>query len=547
MHLGSDLRFALRMMRRNPGFSAIAIATLAFGIGTNTAIFSVFDGVLLRPLGYGDESRLVAIHEVVPKFSVAPRVPVNAKHFLEWRKSVRSFEQIAMIGGLSLNLTGTGEPERLAAARASASLFPMLGVRAQLGRTFLEDEDQPGHDSVVVLSDQLWKRRFTADPKIVGRKILLDGYPYEVVGVLLPSFHFPKLSQLYTIDIVAERPELWKPFAVRPDELEDMGDFNFACIARLRPGISVMTALEELNATQAHLASQVPEKTELQAAMVPLRDQITGRSNGGLRLLLVAVGLVLLIGCVNIANLLLARATSRRRELAIRSGLGASTRRLLAQLLAESLVLAAIGGAAGLAIAWVTLRLILAHAPVDLPRLDEVHLDTRVFLFTAAISAFAGLLFGLPPAWRFARIHPQEGMKSATRGSAEGRGSGRLRTLLVGFEVGLSTVCLITGGLLLRSFVKLIETDKGFAAQRLVTVNLNLPETRYPDQPQRVRFVRSLLDSVQTLPGVVSAGTSNMLPLGGEGGNNLITLEGTTVPLNERPSPTFVASTPRTS
>ena len=536
MNLGSDLRYAWRTIRRNAGFSVIAIATLAFGIGANTAIFSVFDGVLVRPLGYGDETRLVAIHEVVPKFSrFAPRVPVNAMHFLEWRKSVRAFERIAMIGGMTLNLTGAGEPERLASARVSSSLFPMLGARTQLGRTFLEEEDQPGRDNVVVLSNGLWKRRFASDPSVIGRKIVLDGHPYEIIGVLSSTFHFPKLSQLYAMSIAAERPELWKPFAVRPDELEAMGDFNYACIARLRPGASLNQALAELNTAQAHLASQTPEKIELLAAMVPLQNQITNRSRSGLQLVLFAVGTVLLIGCVNIANLLLARATSRKRELAIRSAIGASARHLLQQMLAESLLLAGIGGALGVMIAYAALRVILARAPVDLPRLDEVHLDARVLLFTVAISVSSGLLFGLFPACRLARTDPQEDMKSGARGSTEGSGAGKLRSLLVGLEVGLSTLCLIAGGLLLRSFVNLIGADKGFSVQQVVTVNLNLPDTRYPDQPQRVRFMRSVLDSVRTLPGVVSAGISNMLPLSGEGGNNLLTLEGTKVPFAERP------------
>jgi len=535
MNLGSDLRYALRAIRRNPGFSAIAIATLAFGIGANTAIFSVVDGILIRPLGYGDESRLVAIHEVVPRFShFAPRIPVNAMHFLEWRKSVRAFERLAIIGGMRLNLTGAGEPERLAAARVSPGLFPMLEARTQLGRTFLEEEDQPGHDNVVVLSDKLWRRRFASDPNVLGRKILLHGRPYEIIGVLSPRFHFPKLSQLYAMSITEEQPDLWKPFAVKADELQALGDFNYACIARLRSGVSLNQALAELNAAQGRLASQAPEKIELLAAMVPLQDQITGRSRRGLQLVLFAVGAVLIIGCVNIANLLLARATSRKRELAIRSAMGAGIRGLLQQMLAESLLLAGIGGALGVLVAYAALGLILARAPADLPRLDEVRLDARVLLFTVAISTFAGLLCGLLPAWRFARTEPLGAMKSGTR-STEGRATGRLRSLLVGLEVGLSTLSLLAGGLLLRSFVNLLEVDKGFAVEQVVTVNLNLPDTRYPDQPHRVRFMRSLLDSVRTLPGVASAGISNMLPLSGEGGNNLLTLEGTKVPLTERP------------
>jgi predicted permease len=532
----NDLRHAARAFLRNPGFSAIAVATLAFGIGANTAIFSVVDGILIRPLNYAGQSRLVAIHEVVPKFArFTPRVPVNAMHFLEWRKSVHAFEQVAMIGGLSLNLTGEGEPERLAGGRVSSSLFPMLGARTQLGRTFLEEEDRPGHDDVVVLSETLWKRRFGSDRNIIGRKIFLDGRPYQIVGVLAPSFHFPNLSQLYAITIESGLPELWKPFAVKPDELEPMGDFNYACIAKLRTGVSIDQALAELNTAQAHLASQAPEKMELLASLVPLQAQITSRSLLFLQMVLLAVGLVLLIGCVNIANLLLARATARKREFAIRSALGAGAGRLLRQVLAESVLLAGVGAVVGVALAAAALRLILARAPVDLPRLDEVHLDARVLLFTCAISILAALLFGLLPAWRATRIDPQEAMQSGSRGSTEGRGAGRLRSVLLGVEVGLSTLCLIAGGLLLRSFVNLLQADRGFDVQQVVTVKLNLPGSRYGAQPERVRFIRSLLGSVIARPGVVSAGISNMLPLSGEGGNNLLTLEGTSLPISERP------------
>jgi putative ABC transport system permease protein len=364
---------------------------------------------------------------------------------------------------------------------------------------------------------------------------LLDGHPYEVVGVLSSSFHFPRLSQLYAMTIAAERPELWKPFAVRPDELESLGDFNFACIGRLRPGVSLRQALAELNAAQAHLASLAPEKIDLSAVLVPLQDQITGRSRSGLQLVMCAVALVLLIGCVNIANLLLARASSRKREIAIRSALGAGAWRLLRQLLAESLLLAGTAGALGVAVAWGALRIILARAPVDLPRLDDVHLDGKALLFAVAISIVAGLLFGVLPSWRLSRIDPQEGIQSGSRNSTEAQGSGKLRSLLVALEVGLSTMCLIAAGLLLRSYVRLLDSEKGFTVQQVITVNLNLPDTRYPSDSQRVSFMRSLLESVRALPGVRSVAVSNMLPLSGEGGNNLITLEGTTVPLAERP------------
>ena len=535
MSVGTDLRVAWRAMRRNPGFSVVAIATLALAIGANTAIFTVVDAILLRPLGYGDESRLFVVHEVVPKFGLlSPLVPVNAMHFLAWRKNVSAFEQVAMIGGISRNLTGSGEPQRLTGARVSPSLFPMLGARTQLGRTFLEEEDQPGRDQVVLLTDKLWRSRFAGDRNVVKRKILLDGQPYEVVGVLSPSFHFPRLNQLYAMKISDDQPEFWKPFAIKPDELEPLGDFNYICIARLRLGVTRSQALAQLEAAQAELARQAPEKIELHAAMVPLQEQITSRSRRGLELMLLAVATVLMIGCVNIANLLLGRATSRKQELAIRSALGAGARKLLQQMLAESFLLAAIGGALGIAVAYAGLRLIMARAPLDLPRLDEIHLDGRVLVFSVVISVLAGLICGILPAWRFAHSQPLLAMKAGSR-TTEGRSAGRLRTVLIGVEVGLSTLCLIDGGLLLRSLVNLFEVDKGFAAEKVLIVNLSLPDSRYREHADRNRFMKSLLDSVQASAGVVSAGISNILPLSGEGGNNLITLEGTTVPFPERP------------
>ena len=536
MSLGTDLGFAWRAMRRNPGFTAIAIAILAVAIGANAAIYTVVDAVLLRPLGYGDESRLFVVHELVPKLGQmsSPLIPVNAMHFLDWRKHVDGFEQAALIGGISLNLTGTGEPERLAGARVSPALFPMLEARTQLGRTFLEEEDQPGRDNVVLLSDKLWRRRFASDGNIVGRKVLFDGRPYEVVGVLSPSFHFPKLNQLYALQITEDQPEFWKPFALKPDEMDLMGDFDYICIARLRQGVTQRQALAQLEAVQSELAQQAPEKIELHAALVPIQDQITSRSRRGLQLMLLSVATVLLIGCVNIANLLLGRATSRRQELAIRSALGASVGQLLQQMLTESLLLAAIGGSLGVLVASAGLRLITSRGPLDLPRLDEIHLDLRVLLFTLAISTLAGLLCGTLPAWRFARSEPLLALKAGAR-STEGRSAARLRGLLVGVEVGLSTVCLLAGGLLLRSLVNLFEVDKGFAADRVLTVTLNLPNTHYKEEADRSRFMKTLIESVRPLPGVKSVGVSNMLPLSGEGGNNLISLEGTTVSFPDRP------------
>jgi putative ABC transport system permease protein len=523
-------------LRKDWGFHAVAIATLALGIGANTAIFSVVDGVILRPLAYREAQRLVVIHEIVPRFAnLAPLIPVNAVHFLEWRKTARSFSEMALIGGSTFNLTGAGEPERIPSARVSPSLFPMLGIQALLGRTFLNEEDQAGRDRVVVLNENLWRRRFAADPSVIGRKIVLDGNPYEVIGVLPAGFHFPKMNQLFAMTLAGDQPQIWKPFGLRDEEKGDMGDFNFVCIARLGPGVTSSQALSELNVIQANFAARLAEKIELRAALVPLQEQITGRARTGLTLILAAVGAVLLICCVNIANLLLARAATRRREIAIRSAIGASSGRLVRQMLLESLTLSALGGIAGVLLAYSAIPVILAFAPVDLPRIDEIHLDARVLLFTMGISILAGLLFGFLPAWRFAKADPQEAMRSRDRGATAGRASGRLRSLLVTLEVGLSAMTLIGGGLLLHSFYKLLDVGRGFDTARIITLTVGLPDTRYPGREKRAAFMQSLLDHVKALPGVASAGVSNILPLGGEGANNLITAEESKLPLMERP------------
>jgi putative ABC transport system permease protein len=456
-------------------------------------------------------------------------------HFLEWRRAAHSFPEMALINGITFNLTGSGEPERIPAARVSPSLFPMLGIQPHLGRTFSNEEDQPGRDRVVVMNENLWRQRFAADPGIIGRKIVLDGVPYEVIGVLPANFHFPKLIQLFAMNFGGDQPQLWKPFGLRDDEKSTMGDFNYACIARLGPGISQPQALAGLNVIQSDIAAHQAEKEELRAALVPLREQITGRTRGGLQLMFAAVGAVLLIGCVNIANLLLARATTRRREMAIRSAIGASSGRLVRQMLIESLTLSGLGGLAGFMLAYAAIRVILAFAPADLPRVDEIHLDARVLLFTSGISILAGLLFGFLPAWRFSQADPQEAMRSGARGTTVGKSSGRLRSLLVTLEVGLSAVCLVAGGLLLHSFFKLLQVDRGFETQHIATVALNIPNARYSDREKRADFMHSLVEHVKVLPGVISVGVSNLLPLGGEGANNLIAPEGSRLPVMERP------------
>jgi putative ABC transport system permease protein len=530
-----DFRYALRALRRNPGYAAIVILILAVGIGANTAMFSIVDGVLLRALPFRDPERLYAVQEVVPKFSsIAPDIPVNAMHFLEWRKRWSAAEQIALIDGITLTLTSGGEPERVNAARISANLFPMLGVQPQLGRGFLAEEDAEGRDRVVLLSDSLWRQRFHADPNLPGQKTILNDNPYEVIGVMPAGVKVPRLSQLQSMHIDDQDPVLWKPLALSKDDLALMGDFNFGGLVRLKPGVDASRALDELNALQADIIRDFPEKMELRARLVPLQAQLTGRSRNGLLLLLSAVGAVLLIVCVNIANLMLARATGRRREFAIRAAVGASTRRLLRQMLTESLVVAAIGGALGIAIAYGALHLILTNAP-DVARLNEVRIDGRVLTVACALSLLSALLFGLLPAWRASRIDPQEGLRSGGRSFSESKHSGRMRTVLVALEVGLSTVCLAAAGLLLNSFVRLMHVDKGFEAEHVMSVELFLAGARYSGRERGPEFLRKALEAIRPLPGVTAVSVSNMLPLAGEGNNNLLVVEGVNMPLFERP------------
>jgi predicted permease len=530
-----DLRYAFRSLRRTPGFTTAAVLTLAIGIGANAAIFSIVDHVILRPLAYDDPDRLYVVHEVVPRLAhIAPAIPVSANHFLEWKRGTNAFESMALLGDITLNLTGAGEPEQLVGARVSADLFPMLGVRAQLGRVFLPEEDEVGRDRVVVLDDALWRRRFGADRGIVGRAITLNGQPYTVIGVLPPDFRFPKIADLFAMTVYLGRPQIWKPLALTKDEATQSENFNFSSIVRVKASSSHAAATDQLNRIQPTVSKQFAG-AELRALLLPLDEQITGRSRTGLQLLLAAVGLVLLIGCVNITNLLLARSTQRRREIAVRSAIGASSLRLLRQALAESTTLAAIGTVAGLVFAQVILQSVLAYAPIDLPRMDEVRLDGRVFMFMAALAALTSLVCGVLPAWHFAKADPQDAMKSISRTTTSGRAASTLRSALVASEVALSAICLVAAGLLLHSFVKLMGVDPGFRSERVMTVDLALPGVRYPNPPKRVEFYRTLLSEVTVLPGVVSAGITNGLPVTASGGNSMIHAEGTTLPEIERP------------
>lgn len=519
-----DLRFACRQFRRNPGFTIAAVSILGVGIGATSAIFTVVNTIILKPLAYRESGRLVSIQES----GIPGPLPVNAMHFNQWRDSTHAFDAMALIGGITMNLTGSGEPERLPAARVSPALFPMLGVQPALGRLLRSEEDAPGRDHVVVIENDLWKRRFGSAPDVIGKTITLDGDAYEIVGVLPENFRFPKLNQLYAITVAGFRPQIWKPFALRKDEMDLTGDFNFICVARIAPGTTPGEARSELDLMMQRVRSQFPSQlTGLGAVMSPLQDQMVGRSRIGLELLFAAVLVLLLGACVNVTNLLLTRISARRHEIGIRAAIGASRSRLTRQLLVESLLLSGVGGGCGMAVAYATIGVILRAAPSDIPRLDELHPDIPMFLFALGLSLLTGCLIGVLPALRFTRADLNQAVSASSRTATASVQTGSLRAALVSIEVGLTVVCLVAAGLLLRSFVNLMNVDRGFETDRILTADIAFSETRYPGFDKKSEFLKTAIEELQTLPGVTSVGVVNRLPLNGSGANNAMIPEGT--------------------
>jgi putative ABC transport system permease protein len=533
----NEIRYAIRALSRDRAFAAMVVLSLAVGIGANTAIFSLVNGVLLRPPAYREPDGLVAIDLIVPKLvKLYPALPINLGILHEWRKQATSLESIGVMVPGSVNLTGAGEPELLPGARVSANIFAVLGVQPRLGRSFMESEDPAGHDRVAILADSLWRRRFHSDPAIVGRKILLNGSPHEVVGVLPPSFRFPVGPGFAGLSEAA-KTEVYRPLGYQNDDLKlHFGDLNYWVTARLRPGVSISKARAELNVVLAGISARLPENPDFHASMVPVQEQMVVNVRQGLLLLMAAVGAVLLILWVNLANLSLVRAAGRARDATIRTALGASRGRLVRQSLVESLLLALTGGALGVALAYAGLRALLAAAPIDLPRLNEVHVDLRVLLFALAVSLGAGAVLGILPALRSAAVAPFESLKSGSRTSTEGRRGLRIRDLLVSLEVGLSATLLVTAGLLISSFVRVMTVDKGFDVERVIALDMSLPSTRYPNDAPRAAFFRQVLDKAAAMPGVQSLALVSALPLEGETWIDIVGTEHDPRPLLEKPS-----------
>ena len=498
--LYADLRHALRHLRRNPGFAAVVVATLGIGIGANAAIFSVVNAALLRPLAFEHPEELVRLYAE----RQGALWTVSPPDFLDWRSQVGALQEAAAVNSGSAVLSTAESSDHLPTGAVTSGYFAVLGARPALGRLFMAADDVPGEHRVVVLADRVWRARFGADPGIVGRTLRLDSRDYTVVGVLPAGFEDP-----YAHD-------LWTPIAFSAADLQTQrGAHYLDVIARLRPGVSIERAAEELGAVAARLAAEYPRtNARYGAAVVPLREALVGDVSQGLLLLLGAVGLVLLIGCVNVANLLLARAVGQQRELAVRSALGASRARLVRAALVESLVLGLAGGAAGLALAGLGTELLLALRPQDVPLLETARTDGAVVGFTAAVALGSGLLFGLLPAWRAAaRRDLGEGLKEG-KGALAAGGWGARRVLVVA-ETALALMLLAGAGLLLRSFVGLRGVDPGFDTSDLLTFDLSLPAARY-DSPEKAQaFVASALQELRGLPGVESAGAAFGLPLSG--------------------------------
>ena len=500
-----DLRYAFRLFAKNPSFTAIVVITLALGIGANTAIFSVVNAVLLRPLPFRDPAKLVLVAEK----SKYPTISTSYENYQDWRDQSHSFESLEATRGTTMTLSGAGEPEHLKVRMATFGLFPVLGVDACLGRTFDADEDRAGGTPVALLSYGLWQRRFGGTHEILGKSVTLDSQPYTVVGVLPSGFE------------ILQPADVFVPFTPWAKTLPDDRNWHpgIIVIGRLKPGVPREQARTEMVGITKRLEQQYPiYNTGTSADVVALQEQLVQNVRPALVLLLGAVSLVLLIACANVANLLLSRATSRGREVAIRTSMGASRGRIVRQLLTESVLISLGGGILGLLLAWISLGPLLKISAGTVPQVFTVVLDRSVLVFTLAVSLLTGLIFGLAPALRATRLDLRGRLNEGSRGSTSGPGQHRLRGALISLEIALAMLLLIGAGLLLRSFSRLQDVPPGFQPDHLFVADLVLSQTAYAKPEQRFEFFDRVVERARALPGVRSAGASSFLPVSGGGG-----------------------------
>jgi putative ABC transport system permease protein len=528
-----DLRYAARMLRKSPTFAAIAIITLALGIGANSAIFSVVNGVLLRPLPYEDPAKLMFIFNSAPSHGL-PQYGASPPDFRTMREQNHTLAGLSAFFGVSLNLTGTDQPELLAGQVVSADYFTTLGVTPRLGRNFLPNEEQWGSHQVAIVSEDFWRTHLNSDPGALNKALTLNGETYKIIGVMPASFYMFSPRQVWL-------PMAWKP----KDNSNSHDNYFLNMVGRLKSGVTREQAYSDLNSVMLGIAQQFPENKGVGADLEPLRETWVGDVRPALMVLLGAVGSVLLIACVNLANLMLARSAGRKKEIAIRSALGAGRGRLLRQFITESVLLSLLGGLLGLALAYVFLNL-LPLAKDILPRMQEVRLDTSVLLFTFAVSALTGVLFGLVPALQSSRVGKLNNALKEGGRTSDPAGSNRARTGLVISEVALALVLLIGSGLAIKSFQRLMHVDAGFDPAHVLTFSVNLPQSYHDPQPDPLRigapprvaaFYQDVLARVEQLPGVKAAGATSVLPLQGENWGKFF------VPL-DRPLPTSIDKIP---
>ena len=521
-----DIRYGIRGLVKRPGFTVIALITLALGIGANTAIFSVINAVLLRPLQFKDPEQLAIIWEDAAFAGFPQNTPAPANYF-DWKNQNQSFADMAACAEASFNITGDGEPERVMAFSVTSNFFPLFGVQPLIGRGFLPEEDRPGSNRVVVLSHSLWQSRYGGDPQILNREILLNGEKHTIVGVMPASFQF-----------LEREVRMWVPIAFTSEDITNRGGHYLKVIARLKPGVTVTQAQADMNAVMARIVKDYPNETfdgKLGAIVMPLREQLVGETRSSLVVLLVAVAFVLLIACANVAGLLLARAVSRRREIALRVALGASRLRVVRQLLTESLLLAAVAGVLGSLLAYWSFAFLQGLVPPEMALLTSLNLDTRILAFTLLISIVTGIIFGLVPALQSANIDLNDALKQT---STRATSTGRLRNALIVSEVALSLVLLVGAGLLIQTLFQLFRQYSMLEPEKVLTLRTVLPreswgdrEGKYSSPQQRNNFYEQVLQRVDHMPGVVSAGYSTSVPLLWKGGTSGFYPEGVKDPI----------------
>ncbi|MEO8025178.1 MAG: ABC transporter permease [Bryobacteraceae bacterium] len=526
----ADLRFGFRFFRRNPSFTLIAILALALGIGANTALFSVVDAVLLRPLPYGEPDRLVILWENSKLEGIERNTPAPA-NYLDWKKQNQVFEDVACSQGHSANLTGDGTPEGLIGRRVTPNLFPVLKANAAMGRTFTEDDDR-STERIVVISDGLWQRRFGADRSIVGKQIQMDGQQTTIIGVMPRGFFYP-----------TSRIDYWIPYRMTAQEAARRTSHYLQVAARLKPGVTVEKAQAEMTTIAQRLAAEYPNSNRhVGATVVPALEQVTGSAGTALWILLAAAGFVLLIACANVANLLLAKAVGRQREVAVRQALGAGRGRLIRQMITESLLLSLVGGGLGVALAAVSLTAVRQLVPATMTNSAAVAIDPRVMLFALGLSVFTGILFGAGPALWIGRGDLHDVLKQGGRGGVGGRGV--FRDVLVVAEVALAIVLLVGAGLMIRTLQSLYSLDIGFRPSGLLTMTTRLPRVKYAEGDKRIQFYDAVLDKVRVLPGVQSAAYISDLPFTTNGNSSSVSIEGMTLGPDKASDALYRISTP---